>query len=140
MWAYHIEAIYTTIPYGAHAELRRIMTPMNCRVRYFSVGRIGNRTVLLTMMKSDAVSPCNCSSRSPYPFPTLGCENCARCGTDSSTGHRDSRWTPRFIIWSELVPCLSGGLICAGVFCAVSLTLSPAMDGLGTIGVLCDHF
>ena len=69
MWAYHIEAIYTTIPYGAHAELRRIMTPMNCKVRYFSVGRIGNRTVLLTIMKSDSVSPCIAPYRSPYPFP-----------------------------------------------------------------------
>lgn len=117
MWAYHIETIHTTIPYGAHAELRRIMTPMNCKVRYFSVGRLENRTVLLTMMKSDVVSLCNYSYRSPFQFPTyLGCKNCARCRTNSSTSHRNSRWSPRFILQSELVPCLSGGSICASTF------------------------
>lgn len=140
MWAYHIETVYTTIPYGAHAELRRIMTPMNCKVRYFSVGRLDNRTVLLTMMKSDVVSLYSHPYRSPYQFSTLGCKDCARCRTDSSTGRWNSRWSPRFILQSELVPCLSGRSICASACCVVSMTPTLAMDGLGTVGVFCDHF
>ncbi len=101
------------------------MTPMNCKVRYFSVGRIGNGTVLLTIMKSNSVSPCIAPYRSPYPFPTLGCEDCACCRTNSSTNHRNSRWTPRLIVQSELVPCLPGGpVLCQWFLCGLTKPVS----------------